>query len=253
MRIRGRDVQVFSVSFLDVISCALGGTLLLLLAMEERSQQIVQEAQHKQQQAETERDAAQENVQRLAQLQKALTGLGGNLKHVVYVIDVSGSMAESEDSNAIPEHYLNQFCLKITELPSEDFNVVSFNHEAHVWQPNRMLEHSDRNVERACAHVRTLRAENMTNTYKALQAAYGLPGVDTIILFTDGDPSVNAAGIPLADDDPAASDRYKQELVDFVAAQGDSIILNTVAIGEKVDSSFLSNLAAIGGGANTSL
>lgn len=50
MKSRSRDVQVFSVSFLDVLSCALGGTLILLLLL----QQSKSEAQQERDQARNE-------------------------------------------------------------------------------------------------------------------------------------------------------------------------------------------------------
>lgn len=248
MQKRDRDMQVFSMSFLDLISCALGGTLLLLLAMEVRSEKKIAQANEERDAAEEKAEGLEEENEQLKQVQKALTGLGGDLENVVYIFDVSGSMQETENSNIIPQKMLDSFCEKVRLLPAKQFNIVTFSDTAEVWKSGKLLERTDSNVDAACAFIQTLRADGRTNTHAALTSAYALPGVDTVILFTDGDPTIASPGNP-----NATAEQIKEELLEFVDAKGTSTVLNTVNIGEALDANFLIKLAELGGGTNSSL
>jgi len=51
------------------------------------------------------------------------------------------------------------------------------------------------NITAAIASVNTYRADGGTNIYAVLQAAWAIPGVDTIYLLTDGSPSVGITDV----------------------------------------------------------
>ncbi len=115
MRRRQADVQVFSVSFLDVLSCALGGVLLLLLVTMSSSEQQAQESKK---QAAT------------------MIGLKGDLKGVAFVFDTSGSM---EQGGRFPE-YRELLKRWVLNLSFERFNVIRFSTDVEAWRQPGLFE-----------------------------------------------------------------------------------------------------------------
>lgn len=255
MRAKRGEIQVFSMSFLDVLSCALGGTLLLLVLVQQDSRDKVKKAEDAKQQAEQDAEQAKQEAaeaKEQAEKMQAFTGLGGDLENIVYVFDTSGSMSEDGSGDRIPDYYLTAFCDKVRTVPADAFNLISFATDATAWRPNTMPAKTDTNVEAGCEFIEDFRADGMTNSIAALRLAYSMPGVDTIIFFTDGDPTVDSAG-KAEGDDPAHTEHCKQECLDFVRQQGKEIAINTVSIGDNVDTRFLAELASEGGGGNMSL
>lgn len=258
------ELQVFSVSFLDVISCALGGVLLLLLMISSRSQAEAQahKAQAKQMQQtisqtqsslskvqsslskvrqslsaaeqrarEAERQAenlartqkelqdAEEQarimgqaIEELQNAQKALLGFKGELKNVVFVFDISGSMGQSgrfeEDRD-----YLKKL---MHNLVYERFNVIWFNDQI-ASMSNSLVDKNPSNESQAYRKLDGLQPGGTTFTKEALRTAISMPGVDTIMFFSDGAPS----------------DAAEEEIIEFVRAQcRGRIVINTIAVGQ---------------------
>jgi len=206
-------------SFLDLLSCALGGTLLLLLLVQQKSQQQLEAARK-------EIEELQEQQQKMA----ALTGLGGELRNVVFVFDTSGSMGNGFD------YYKTAFCEKVRALPAERFNVVQFSSGTKVWRNGTMVARSNSEVDAACKFIESFTAGGGTDTLAALRDAYSLPGVDTIILFSDGNPSGEIGPI-----------------LSYVDSRPKNIVLNTVAIGDGAHVSFLRTLSELGGGQHSGM
>ena len=113
---------------------------------------------------------------------KGLAGDGGP-RHIVYVLDISGSMvsrivrADSEIRKAMN-----------TLRPDETFDIIAFNDEVHPFDTN--LEPATPNmVHQASVFLSTLQVDSGTNTQAGLDMALSLPGVNEIVLLTDGIPS----------------------------------------------------------------
>lgn len=202
---RRAEIQVFNVSFLDVLSCALGGVLILLLmnmdsattaarsyetqakSMQDQinqAQSSLNAAQNALSQAQADADSQRQARQALEDAQTALIGLKGDMGGVVFIFDTSGSMNTSRFSE-----YKQMLKDWILHLEFNSFNVIEFNSQSRVWQPNRLVPDSKGDRERASRFVDALPATGNTNTLDALEEAFQLPGLDTIILMSDGAPN----------------------------------------------------------------
>ena len=168
MRRRQGDIQVFSVSFLDVLSCALGGVLLLLLVTMSSSEQAKQEA-------------------------ATMIGLKGDMKGVVFVFDTSGSM---EQAGRFPE-YQELLRRWVLNLSFERFNVVRFSTDVEAWREPGLFEATTANRRGAAQFIGSFTPFGKTNTLGALQKAFDLSdeNLDTIVLFSDGAPNQNTEDI----------------------------------------------------------
>lgn len=214
MRRRRGDLQLFSVSFLDVLACALGGVLLLLMlnmdasatkarsdaaALKALDARLVQasSALARAEDARQKAEAAADDAQRRARLeqqareefehaQAALIGLEGDMEGVVFVFDTSGSMAET---GRFP-NYQSLLENWILHIPFERFNVIDFSNHIRVWHADSLVDGTPSNRQAAVRFVEGFATGGRTNTLAALQAAFALPGVDTIVLMSDGRPEV---------------------------------------------------------------
>lgn len=146
--------------------------------------------------AELERKLAEASA-RLAErpsegnIRKELLGLRGALSNVVILLDRSSSMAEGrrwEDSLWVIEAWLEY-------LPIENCALITFSTECQLFPADGSYlavggtKDAAREVRRRLLRqVRALRPEGNTATVEALRRAYEYPQVDTIILFTDGEP-----------------------------------------------------------------
>lgn len=110
-------------------------------------------------------------------------GLRLRARQMIFVMDVSGSMAGLRLQNAKKE--LSQ---TIQKLPaSTQFNLVFFNNKVHVWSP-KLIEATPEAKKQAVALIDNLVAGGNTHTYDALRAALELQ-VEAIYLLTDGQPT----------------------------------------------------------------
>jgi len=281
MKRRGGEIQVFSMSFLDVLSCALGGTLLLLLLIQESQQEETEAQQQAMQQMQSRIDAAQQQVQQVQQeldeaskksksaqdrlkalaaankklkkAQTALTGINGKLQNVVFIFDTSGSMADNF-KNPVDykrngpkrgpqfERYLDSLKRSVSTYPYTRFNVLRYSADVTAWKPNQMPEGTEGNRNAANRFIDTFQPGGGTATIKALKAAYALPNVDTIILFSDGIPLYKQGQT-----DKQAID----EVINWLKANKGDVVINTVAIGGSHKSphrQFLRQIADMTGG-----
>ena len=241
------ELQVFSVSFLDVISCALGGVLLLLLVSTQQSaakskafsKEVAEwrnkasqamgklgEAHKNLKDAEGElKDALEKNqsqeeaIEKFAQAMKdldeaqhALLGFNGDLKNVVFVFDTSGSLAK---------HPFDTYCDYLESLvkfiPYEKFNVIDFDDGVTEKFPGKLADRNQKNIDEAATFIDGFIADTGTSTLAAMRAATALPDVDTIILFSDGAPS----------------DAFGDDIIaEVVARSQGKFTVNTVAFGD---------------------
>ncbi|MBI3468629.1 MAG: VWA domain-containing protein [Planctomycetes bacterium] len=239
MKRRTGEIQVFSVSFLDVLSCGLGGVLLLLILTLNNNQRAAQayQAQVKSMQgqmdssqqllrtAQQRLQTAQQNAAEMAdarrlvdQAQASLVGLKGDVKHVVFVFDTSGSM----DTPRFQEHldFLKNWVL---HLGFEKFNVVRFSSGVMPWREGALMDATPDNRRLAAEFIGRFRADGETNTLGALETAFSFTDLDTIVLFSDGAP-MQPAG----------------DVLDWLRKQNANrgVVINTVAIGDYFDKEY---------------
>jgi len=77
---------------------------------------------------------------------------------------------------------------------STSFNVYPYSSAVNAWK-NALQPATQTNIADATNFVNRFSANGGTNIYAALQAAWAVPGVDTIYLLTDGSPSVGVTNV----------------------------------------------------------
>jgi Mg-chelatase subunit ChlD len=202
---RRGEIQVFSVSFLDVLSCALGGVLMLLLlnvqsaassakSYAEQAKSMQGQIDLAQKSLKTAKDAlsksqADVDAQRSAReslqnAQASLVGLQGDMGGVVFIFDTSGSMKTPRF-----DEYKQMLKEWVKHLEFKTFTVIEFNSEVRAWKATQLVPATPENRDLAMAFVDGLRADGETNTLGAFEAAFRFQGVRTIVLMSDGAPN----------------------------------------------------------------
>ncbi|MHC4823165.1 MAG: HEAT repeat domain-containing protein [Planctomycetota bacterium] len=161
---------------------------------------------------------------------------------VVFVLDVSGSMAEHfEGGLSYYEHFSSALCDTIDLLNDKTrFSVVLFSSGVQVWR-ELLVPGTPENADKARGYLENVRPEGPTNLYGALMTALSFQDVQTIFLLTDGDPTFGRIVMPeaiLAELDRVNRDR--------------NVVINTIAAGD-VRAEFLADLANDNGGAAVDL
>lgn len=161
-------------------------------------------------------------------IDQRILGISGNLKRVVFLVDMSASMAEEftmqkpfEDIqiDAAWGSTLKRVKLYVTLLPVQEFRIVAFHHDLHQFpEEDKWLDRNS--LSEAIAFLDSLKPSTTTNTTLALEKAYSWEPT-TIILISDGMPS-NSQGHPL----PSA-----EQLVIVRQATSKRIPINSVAVG----------------------
>ncbi len=112
---------------------------------------------------------------------KGLAGDGGP-RHIVYVLDISGSMV-SRIVRADQEIRKALAGLR----PDETFDIIAFNNEVHPFDLGLEPATPDM-IHQASVFLDTLQVTDGTYTEAGLTAALIIPGVNEIVLLTDGIP-----------------------------------------------------------------
>lgn len=148
-------------------------------------------------------------------------------KNIIFVLDTSGSMlstdplppgaeggagrgrtgvagdpsAAEEEERRLRERERMHRAKKelsrvVRSLPSDvNFNIVNFDSTVRSWKPS-MVPATDANKKGAVEYVEGMKAEGITVTDEALEAAFADLEVDTIYLLTDGAPTHVGTGGP---------------------------------------------------------
>ena len=169
---------------------------------------------------------------------------------MVFVIDNSSSMAEKDDlrgaeggvgKDRVRIERAKKELIKVILALREDveFNIVAYDTHVKVWKEGKLLRASQANKRRALKFVEGMKPEHHTNTLDAMLAAMEMPEVDTIILLSDGSPTVPGEG-GLADTEPILErirreNRFKKITIHTLGFRGAAV-------------RFMSTLAADGGG-----
>ncbi len=196
-------------------------------------------------------------------LRRDLVGFKGDLKKVAFVVDGSASMGIDADRwpNA-----KNTVLSWIENLDVQECVVIVFTNRVHRFPQGEKNTFSLQGEKRATSieqirnYLRQRTPVGFTNTLAALETAYAMPGVDTIILFTDGAPyaGLNAQGIGIGEKDNSlkTSDGkhdYDPEMMQTIYALCENkdhigIPINVVGVGDFYSaelSTFLLNVARI--------
>ncbi|QDU69778.1 HEAT repeat domain-containing protein [Engelhardtia mirabilis] len=124
-------------------------------------------------------------------------GLRIESTRVTFVVDVSGSMEEptltryaGEKGPKRMDVAKKQLDLAIERLdPAALFNILTFSFDVNGWK-DALTRGSVEAKAEASEYISSLRAGGGTNLYSALQAAFDDPEMDTLVVLSDGEPSV---------------------------------------------------------------
>lgn len=126
-------------------------------------------------------------------------------KRVVFVVDTSGSM-EKVDPSAMEEggqgggptrmeRAKRELSRVIDELrPDVEFNIVEYNSRPTLWSADKLVAASPANKRKAVKWIASWSPSGFTATLEAMMMALAVPEVDTIILLSDGSPTVVGEG-----------------------------------------------------------
>jgi HEAT repeat protein len=119
-------------------------------------------------------------------------GFGVRSSRVMFVLDVSGSMAWNERLETARKELVQV----LEHLPARTrFGIVTFSEVADPWT-ERLVFATPENVRKAVRHVERLIAVGGTNSHDALRKAFQDEDVDTIFFLSDGSPTVGALTDP---------------------------------------------------------
>jgi uncharacterized protein YegL len=194
-------------------------------------------------------------------------GITTNSKHIIYVVDVSGSMradivkggieragpgekARIEVAREELRKALNGLTAKDGDERGESsFNIVIFSTDVEVYKPGKMIDATKAAKEAAFKWIEEKVVPTYaTNIYDALEQAFNIisatsdaknlkKGADTIFLMTDGEPNRGK----FHDKDLIVSEVKKLNATR-------KITLHTIGVGAQANADFLKKLAAANGG-----
>jgi len=124
-------------------------------------------------------------------LRRDLVGFKGDFKKVAFVVDGSASMGI--DAERWPNAKKTVLSW-IENLDVQECVVIVFTNRVHRFPQeekdtfNLQGESRATSIEQIRSYLRQRTPVGFTNTLAALKTAYAMPGVDTVILFTDGAP-----------------------------------------------------------------
>lgn len=179
---------------------------------------------------------------------KAGSGGGGNTvsyfdiplvsQKMAFLVDISGSMAAKVGTGGNRtrlEEAKRQLARVVEGMPATHWcNVIVYETGVRaIWDKLRKV--NDKNRAELLVEIKQLRIAGGTNIHDALEYAFADPGIDTIYLMTDGQPSAGKVTDP-------------DDIVDQVRRWNltRQLVIHCVAIG--IDSELCKRLAADSGG-----
>lgn len=194
-------------------------------------------------------------------------GITTDSKHIIYVVDVSGSMSadskdpgkENSDPDAkkridIAREELKKAIMGLTSKEGDErgeatFNIVIFATTVTVYKPGKMVEATAEAKKAALKWIdENVVPTDLTNIFDAIEQAFNIvsatsdaknlkKGADTIFLMTDGAPNRGKFFEP---------DLILKEVKRMNATR--KITIHTIGVGEGHFAPLLQNLAAQNGG-----
>jgi hypothetical protein len=124
-------------------------------------------------------------------------------KRIMFVIDVSGSMAEQdipvENTGKMKriDVVKKELSATVKGLKSDvRFNIIAFSHQIKAWRPSKqgLQPATSENKADALGWIAGLAANGATQTDDALKEAFANIDVNTIVLLSDGQPTRALSG-----------------------------------------------------------
>jgi len=174
-------------------------------------------------------------------------GLKGEMRGVVFVFDTSESMKTPRFAE-----YLALLKNWVAHLPFERFNVVRFDSTVEAWS-DELKEGSAENRRAAAEYIDKFEPRGQTDTLGALQKALSMPGGDTVILLSDGEPYLIRDGRPALDSDgrPIYGEPAIRQVLEWLRENARGATINTVGMGNYLNAAygkFLQDVAREHGG-----
>ena len=145
--------------------------------------------------------AKEEEDRRLKQISRAeFFGIRIQSKRVVFIVDISGSMLESLRSEYVDRQGEPRIDRAKKELKKaiedlEDgalFNIITFSTGVEPWLTEGVAGASDKTRQEAKDWIDLRGALGATNLYDAIQMGFADQEADTIIILSDGEPTMGA-------------------------------------------------------------
>ncbi|XP_072025346.1 inter-alpha-trypsin inhibitor heavy chain H3-like [Amphiura filiformis] len=167
-------------------------------------------------------------------------GFSPAMKHVVFVIDVSGSMQGTK----IQQTRKAMLTILDQLRKGDTFNIVTFSSGVTTWQSEQMVPVTPDTIKQAKSFAEALRANGMTNFYGGLQRGVSLldtfhnstnniymeKSLSIVVILSDGQPS---SGI-------TSTELIKEKSKEAIKGK---YTLFTLGFGNDVDDIFLEKLA----------
>ncbi len=116
------------------------------------------------------------------------TGSGEGARHIVYVLDISGSMTSRID------RVRQEMDEALAGLQSgESFDIITFSSDYHAFSDD-LNPATPELIRRAKYYLSTIEVNGGTNLEGPLQKALTMPGVNVVYVITDGVPTQDADG-----------------------------------------------------------
>lgn len=163
-----------------------------------------------------------------------LFGLNGPLTGVVFCLDLSGSMLGKDGQrNSQPRAEIERrfrqvkerLKLMVRSLQFENFAVVGFGGDPRdadvpriLASSNALVPANDQAREQACRHIDSWQASGGTPTLPTLRAVFNTPGVEHVVLLTDGMPTVGGS---------------QEDVLRFLKSSGKRVVVDVVGIGDQ--------------------
>jgi hypothetical protein len=192
-----------------------------------------------------------------------LRSLGGQMRRVVFIVDRSESMkrepgtrGEKGTAGSSSRWDFVRMTVEnwLTLLPCEEMAFLTFSTKLDPESDDALRPVTDATLEEFRARWRQMEPGGSTNTMAALTAALAIPSVDTIILFTDGEPTATDVSVEGTGKVQPSTEVLQKQILDYleqssrqqIASGLTPIPINVIGIGDYHDGklgSFLKKLA----------
>jgi HEAT repeat protein len=144
-------------------------------------------------------DARTENENKQSVVKNTYHGLDVPRDNLVFVLDISASMASRfDDDHTFLQYFVAALHDTINQLPVDTlFNVVLFSNDVQIWRDDLALASPD-NIVAAQNFLAAATPGGGTNLHAALMASLGFAEVQTVFLLSDGEPTVGPVTAPAA-------------------------------------------------------
>jgi len=178
--------------------------------------------------AQLEEEQERRRLMQTSNARSTFFGIRVVSKRVIFILDVSGSMAWELQGDYVGERGLPRMTVAKRELQrcleqlQDDslFNIIVFSDDVEHWLDGGVAESAASSKEEAMEFIERLGARGGTNLYGALQQAFDDTEVDTIFVLSDGEPSVGRETDPW---------RIREIVAEWNEHRG--VEINTIAVG----------------------